>query len=451
MTIYQRFKKMNIDHSAIGMEQNVSGSEYFCTPKGAKIIGCAGVDGIHYCFIDGFDEMVFAVSPESVPGEYVHPIAKNFEDLLRLLLACGSMDAIEQTYMWDEELFEQYIMDNQPRTVQREILDILRAEFQIAPMEQPYAYIKGLQRSFDYSELKFSDEYYELIPQAEVTEESILKWKVTYEGGFYPKRGRAGKEIRVDRERAWSNAFWHIPSVYICTKGLVVDYCIEVEPDLVKRFIDKWHLYEEQNREYSHSDYEKIQEEHPLNMEFHSKVFVNGDELYQKQGCAVYWIPKEYEMAKIPCEPFVAPKAGENHMILNPVTGMEYTLTVQAYEEREMDPNHFQDDSMEWPTNYAIMTYTLFPELDDFMLQDANQGDSPRRKQTSPHGPMASSVGIIGLRPKADDGEEYFYPDGTVAKLRVCCSGMYFEKPETIKWKLTLREKQVPDICVELI
>lgn len=503
MTIYQRFKKMNIDHSAIGMEQNVSGSEYFCTPKGAKIIGCAGVDGIHYCFIDGFDEMVFAVSPESVPGEYVHPIAKNFEDLLRLLLACGSMDAIEQTYMWDEELFEQYIMDNQPRTVQREILDILRAEFQIAPMEQPCAYIKGLQRSFDYSELKFSDEYNGLIPQAKVAEESILEWKVTYEGGFYPKRGRAGKEIRVDRERAWSNALWHIPSVYICTKGLVVDYCIEVEPDLVKRFIDKWHLYEEQNREYSHSDYEKIQEEHPLNMEFHSKVFVNGDEFCQKQGCAVYWIPKEcmpedleteteakgildhygydlkkawavhrvsypwnekkpramktlsvqleHEMIKIPCEPFVAPKAGENHMILNPVTGMEYTLTVQAYEEREMDPNHFQDDSMEWPTNYAIMTYTLFPELDDFMLQDANQGDSPRRKQTSPHGPMASSVGIIGLRPKADDGEEYFHPDGTVAKLRVCCSGMYFEKPETIEWKLTLREKRVPDICVELI
>ena len=43
--------------------------------------------------------MVFSISPSAFPGENVHPIAKNFEDLLRLLLACGSMDAIEQTYM----------------------------------------------------------------------------------------------------------------------------------------------------------------------------------------------------------------------------------------------------------------------------------------------------------------------------------------------------------------
>ena len=159
----------------------------------------------------------------------------------------------------------------------------------------------------------------------------------------------------------------------------------------------------------------------------------------------------EREMAKIPCAPFAAPKVGESHIILNPVTGVEHTLTVQAYEERKMDPKHFPDDSMEWPTNYAIMTYTLFPELDDFMLQDANQGDSPRRKQPSPHGPMASSVGIIGLRPKTDDGENHFHPDGTVARLRVCCSGMYFEKPETIEWKFTFREKRVPDIKVELV
>ena len=80
MTTYQKFKKMNIDHSVIGMDQSDSNTNYFCTPKGAKIIGNAGVDGIHYCFIEGFEDMVFVVSPEGVPGEYVHPIAKDFEE-----------------------------------------------------------------------------------------------------------------------------------------------------------------------------------------------------------------------------------------------------------------------------------------------------------------------------------------------------------------------------------
>lgn len=175
---------MNINHSAIGMDQNISDENYFCTPIGAEVIGEAGVDGIHYCFIKGFGEMVFAVSPAGLPQEQVHPIARDFEDLLKLLLACGSMDAIEQTYMWNEELFEQYIMDNEPGEKQRAIMEVIQEEFQLIPMEQPFFYIKDLQASFDYSKLEFSEEYYELMPEVEGSEVVAPEWKVTYEGGF---------------------------------------------------------------------------------------------------------------------------------------------------------------------------------------------------------------------------------------------------------------------------
>ena len=61
MRTYQRFKEFNIDHSAIGMDRNISCENYFYTPIGAVVIGEAGVDGIYYCFIKGFAEMVFAV------------------------------------------------------------------------------------------------------------------------------------------------------------------------------------------------------------------------------------------------------------------------------------------------------------------------------------------------------------------------------------------------------
>ena len=198
MTTYQKFQRLNIDHSVIGLDQNISYTEYFCTPLGAEIIAETGVDGIHYCFIKGFNEMVFAISPSDLPGENVHPIAKDFEDLLRLLLACGCMDAIEQTYLWNEEIFEQYIIDNKPGEKQRDIMDMIKEEFQIMPMEQPFYYIKDLQAAFDYGELKFPEEYYELLPEVEELEAVAPEWKVTYEGGFYPKRGREGKEIRVN-------------------------------------------------------------------------------------------------------------------------------------------------------------------------------------------------------------------------------------------------------------
>ena len=97
MVTYDKFKRMQIDHTAIGMMQRESYEPYFCTPENANVIGWAGVDGIHYCTIPQFGEMIFAVSPMNF-GDYVHPIARNFEDLLRLLLFCADMAAIEQCY-----------------------------------------------------------------------------------------------------------------------------------------------------------------------------------------------------------------------------------------------------------------------------------------------------------------------------------------------------------------
>ena len=39
MTTYQKFQKLDINHSVIGLDQNISDVNYFCTPVGAKVIG----------------------------------------------------------------------------------------------------------------------------------------------------------------------------------------------------------------------------------------------------------------------------------------------------------------------------------------------------------------------------------------------------------------------------
>ena len=154
MTAYEQFKQLNIDFSVIGMMQRESFDPYFCTPKNADVIGWAGVDGIHYCTIPEFGEMIFAVSPMNF-GDYVHPIARNFADLLRMLLFCADMAAIEQCYAWDEEQFKSFLIDYPATEGQKAVLDAIQQEFNLEPMEDAFAYVKKLQAEFDLSQIPY--------------------------------------------------------------------------------------------------------------------------------------------------------------------------------------------------------------------------------------------------------------------------------------------------------
>ena len=109
MTTYQKFRKLKIDFSAIEFEQAGNEDKYFCTPIGAHLIGRAGVDGIHYCTVRGQGEMIFAVNPSNEVGKNVFPIAKTFDELLSLLLACGSMAAAKEKGLVRSE-GKEYVM-----------------------------------------------------------------------------------------------------------------------------------------------------------------------------------------------------------------------------------------------------------------------------------------------------------------------------------------------------
>lgn len=88
---FQKFLRYSIDLSPVGVERCADNPPYFCMPRGASVFGWAGMDGIHFCFIRGFDGMVFAVSPMNAAPDFVHPLAKDFADFLRLLLASGNV------------------------------------------------------------------------------------------------------------------------------------------------------------------------------------------------------------------------------------------------------------------------------------------------------------------------------------------------------------------------
>ena len=86
------------------------------------------------------------LSPANLPGEYVHPVARNIEDFLRLLLACYDTAAIEQCWFMDREVFEDFLTRNQPDAEGQKCLDEIRKKYRLTPMEDPipvYAYSAG--------------------------------------------------------------------------------------------------------------------------------------------------------------------------------------------------------------------------------------------------------------------------------------------------------------------
>ena len=120
MDLYEAYQNNEFSLTAFGIERDENRSGYFCTPVGADISGGAGVDGIPYCTIREGGDMVFAVSPMNGPGEYVHPVAKNFADFLRLLLSCKDNASLEQCWQWSQEQFDIFLGESCSSSEQKE-------------------------------------------------------------------------------------------------------------------------------------------------------------------------------------------------------------------------------------------------------------------------------------------------------------------------------------------
>lgn len=163
--LLQKYNSLKIHGEYIGLEKGSEVGDYFCTPVGAKVF--AWDNGIHYCFIEGFGEMVFCVNPETCCDYYVYPLAKNFDDFLRLVLATKNTNVMQQIILWDKQRYLDFInsLDNVKYDNSAEVvtaLNAIRTELGISEMENPFEYIKDVQKDFPYERIKFSDEFYDV-------------------------------------------------------------------------------------------------------------------------------------------------------------------------------------------------------------------------------------------------------------------------------------------------
>lgn len=164
-TFYEKYKNLKIDGSWIGLETG-EGAPCFCTPTGVEIIGWD--NGIHYCFIKGFGDMVFCVNPETCCDHHVYPIARNFHDFLGLILATGNTNTLQQIIWWDKTMFDDFVSSpeeqgNRVRPEVQSVLNTIRKEMDAASIDTPSEYIKELQSNFPYEQISFTNEYYDTL------------------------------------------------------------------------------------------------------------------------------------------------------------------------------------------------------------------------------------------------------------------------------------------------
>lgn len=162
-TLFERYKELNINGSLICLEQVEDIYSYFCYPTNAKAIGFEG--SIMYCFVEPYGDMVFACNPDSCADDFVYPLARNFEDFMRLILACGSTNPIEQIVWMDKDKFTAHLNEEEAiRTEeQKAVISYLGKELGISQIDNPYNYVKELQSHFDNSGIEYSDEYYDVL------------------------------------------------------------------------------------------------------------------------------------------------------------------------------------------------------------------------------------------------------------------------------------------------
>lgn len=496
MKLYSEFKQSEIDLSCVGLGAGSESSDHFCTPVGAKVIGWAGVDGIHFCKIEAFGDMVFVVSPMNEPGTYVHPVAEPFEDFLRLIISCGDTAAIEQAHQWDRELYDQYICDNRPTQEQRKVLDQLQEKFALEPIADPFAYMEAVRKNFNYRKLQFPEDYYAWVP-AEPLAPQAPEWKITFQAN-----GTPGIPVRVNKAFHWAGIDWIIPEVYACEEGLVVLTFGKIDPAEVRKHITGEHATPE--------DIERMDAECPLNIHLQCKAKINGSDGVFCGGSGLAWMPSlpgegtgdlaakwalehygfdtdyawiinrdsyrwpggvrpelESLVLTISQRPvslsgthFMTPRETNTVELEHPLNCKTYTLTIENLMQEEADLQNMQSMGLEFPTHYTRMEYRIQPELGPhrFRIQDCTQSDEPRPARIiRPNGSVqvqinaeAAAIGIIG----GADGPTAVcltHPVGEGNRLRMASSSLHFEPVAEVEWRIVFLEKLHEDITVQVI
>ncbi|MBQ2880699.1 MAG: hypothetical protein IJE40_00375 [Clostridia bacterium] len=331
------------------------------------------------------------------------------------------------------------------------------------------------------------------------------KWNIAFNDCYFENHSskRGCSETLINKNFKWGENTIHIPVIYTCSKGLILDILIEVEPQKVLNLIDKFNLTEDEfGYNLSKDQKDEIERENPLNQNFNTMVIVNKKPIRQCRSCGETWfpyMPKNIEpsedskellehyrksldkawsihriyfewvtvrrpkisnieitlsqnKANFPAEHFHNPLNGDKIEITNPINGQKHILTVINSEKQNLG-EHIFEPGMEIPKNYTVMQYKIEPDpgIGNFYINDVIDPDFPRKTNLNKKPKLniesneASAIGIIGGI------------DGPIAVIsssknnRTATSSTHFNQNYDIEWRAVFLKKQLEDVSVKLI
>jgi len=470
MTLYQKFRTSSLDISLLGIFTGPAESSSVYTPTGSRIVAWMKEDGAHFCQIEGFGGMVFAVDPNATPGDCIHPVAANMSDFLALLCVCRDASLVLNAYRWSSSRFAQKIAAVAHDFKRNAVLRALANTYKVPEIADPYSYIANLQDDFDYTSLPLHPDYYEWCPIRPGT----LKWDVGFGTGFadYCEKKRAGQEITVNHSFLWSNEKWCVPAVYLCDNGIVVDTYLEVDSDKIDAFMDKWGS---KPAEFLSIEDQMLRElDDPLDMEVLGALEVNERPIPRRQTISLAWNPRtdntwqarrtleHYKLDRekgyllrrefflrrgnnppirtmqlsltaepmsIPGQRFIAPKPGESISVTHPLTGMEHRITITSQTREALDPNFLSNH----PCCYTRLGFNVEPQIGKEWLtvMDCDPGD-----------PVDGGI---------SEQRNMSFPVKTPVAGHWAVSSLRYTPADQITWRTVFRQKTRDDVTVSIL
>lgn len=333
--------------------------------------------------------------------------------------------------------------------------------------------------------------------------------KVYYSGNYWGghKFEHAGKEISVKKEFLWGGLKWYIPSIYICSKGLVVDFCIEIPKDRIENYYKRW-SQDKRTAGLSEEELEQMEKENPFSIDIEASARINGKELEHSRMCAAGWHPCEVEREQIgdvqeelmeyyncdrnqgwrfirasfPWKTARKPQirtllltlnerpaaysgihftteatcGRQEIMCIHPVTKQEYKITTYECKTATLPetPHHFSK-AMKYPKQFYMLTYSISPELpqEEFRIKDCAASDKPKSigiDSLTSNEISSAGVSIIG----GAEGPTAIFIAGKNSEennMRLACSSLHFIPVPKVEWRTIFYVKENKDFNIEII
>lgn len=332
--------------------------------------------------------------------------------------------------------------------------------------------------------------------------------KVYYSGNYWGSNRleQQGKEIPVNKEFLWGGLKWNIPAIYACSKGLVIDFCVEIPKERIENYLKHWNQ-DKRASGLSDEELEQMEKENPFSIDIEVVARINGKELEPPRMCAVGWHPWETERELIedvqeelmevyhcdrnqgwrfiracfPWKTIRKPKVKTLFLTLrehpktysgvqfttevscdrqeitcfHPVSKQEYKITIYECEPTTLSEKSFRfHKSMKIPNYYAVLTYSISPELpqEEFRIQDCVRSDKPKRMDTNSSTPNENSSGSIAVIGGADGPSAIFIAakDSEEHNRHMACSSLHFTQVLKVEWRTIFYVKECEDYDMEI-